>query len=106
MKLRENLNKIHFLLSNRFDVALNEKSNLQSGNYIELLIKEENKELIISIKKVDLENNNFNWNYLSNPLDTNSTVVERSSSVDGFLTDVIDIFEKNRFDSDYLEKIK
>jgi hypothetical protein len=106
MKLRENLNKIHFLLSNRFDVALNEKSNLQSGNYIELLIKEDNKEIRASIKKVDLENNTFNWTYLSNPLDTNSTIVERLSNVDGFINDVTDIFEKNRFDSDYLEKIK
>jgi hypothetical protein len=106
MALKENLNKIHFLLSSRFDVMLNEKSDLKFGNYIEFLIKEDNKEIRASIKKVDLENNTFNWTYLSNPLDTNSTTVERISNVDVFITDVIDIFEKNRFDSDYLEKIK
>jgi hypothetical protein len=106
MALKENLNKIHFLLSSRFDVILNEKSDLKFGNYIEFLIKEDNKEIRASIKKVDLENNTFNWTYLSNPLDNNSTIVERLSNVDGFITDVTDIFEKNRFDSDYLEKIK
>jgi hypothetical protein len=106
MTLKENLNKIHFSLSNRFDVELNEKNDLKFGNYIEFSIKEDIKELKAFIRKSDLENSTFSWNYLSNPLDIDSTIVERSSNIDGFLNDVVDIFEKNRFDSDYLEKIK
>lgn len=116
MALKENLNKIHFSLSNRFDVELNEKSDIKSGNYIEILIKEDKKELRASIKKADLESSIFNWSYLSNPensekldacsLYDNKFTVNRVSNVDGFLNDVVDIFEKNRFDSDYLEKIK
>ena len=106
MNLKNNLNKIHFELSDKFDVVLNEKSDLKIGNYIEFLIKEGKKELKLIIKKKDLENKIFNWNYLSNPLDSNSIIVERFSDIDNFLNDVKDIFQKNRFDSDYLEKIK
>lgn len=106
MNLKKNLNKIHFELSDKFDVNLNEKSNLKLGNYIEFLIKEDKKELKLTIKKKDLENKSFNWNYLSNPLNNNSDIIERFSNIDSFLNDVTDIFDKNRFDSDYLEKIK
>lgn len=106
MDLKNNLNKIHFELSDKFDVNLLEKSDLKIGNYIEFLIKEDNKELKLIIKKKDLENKSFNWSYLSNPIDNNSNIVERFSEIDNFINDVKDIFEKNRFDSDYLEKIK
>jgi len=106
MNLRENLNKIHFELSNRFDVQINEKSDLKIGNYVEFSINEGNKTVKAFIKKTELNNNNFNWMYFSNPLNENSTKVERTSSVDGFLKDIQDIFEKNRFDSEYIESIK
>jgi hypothetical protein len=106
MKIKENLNKIHFLLSDKFDVELNEKSNLKLGNYIEFIIKENNKELKAFIRNIELNKNIFNWNYFSNPLDEKSLIVERRSSVNNFINDVIDIFEKNRFDSDYIKKIK
>jgi len=106
MNLRENLNKIHFELSNRFDVQINEKSDLKIGNYVELSINEGNKTVKAFIKKTELNNNNFNWLYFSNPLNENSNKVERTSSVDGFLKDIQDIFEKNRFDSEYIESIK
>lgn len=52
-----------------------------------------------------LSNYNFNWSYFSNPLDENSHLVERSSSVDSFANDVKDIFEKNRFSEDYLREV-
>lgn len=107
MKLRENINKIHFELSNQFDsVEINEKSDIKIGSYFEILVKESNKELKLIATKKDLENNNFDWKYLSNPLNENSFLVERTSSVDKFVGDVRDIFEKNRFDSDYLQQIK
>ena len=106
MSLKENINKLHFNLSNRFNVIINEKSDLKLGQYLEILVTEENKELKALVTKKELENNTFNWKYLSNPLDENSTIVERKSNIDRFFNDVVDIFEKNRFDSDYLEKIK
>ncbi len=106
MKLRENINKIHFELSNQFDsVEINEKSDIKIGSYFEILVRESNKELKLIATKKDLENNTFDWKYLSNPLNENSFLVERTSSVDKFVGDVRDIFEKNRFDSDYLQQI-
>lgn len=104
MNLKENINKIHFELSNQFDsVEINEKSDIKIGSYFEILVKESNKELKLIATKKDLENNNFDWKYLSNPLNENSFLVERTSSVDKFVGDVRDIFEKNRFDSDYIK---
>jgi hypothetical protein len=107
MKLRENINKIHFELSNQFDsVEINEKSDIRIGSYFEILVKESNKELKLIVTKKDLENNTFDWKYLSNPLNESSFLVERTSSVNKFVGDVRDIFEKNRFDQSYLQQIK
>lgn len=104
--LRENINKIHLEVLNSFqEVLIFEKSSLKHGNYIELSINEGGKNLVALIKKSDLESNNFNWSYKSNPNDENSMLVERNSSVQGFTNDVKDIFEKNRFDSDYIKSI-
>jgi hypothetical protein len=107
MGLKENINRIHSdLLSNYEDVSIVEKNDKNIGNFVELSIKESNKELILKISKVNLESNVFNWSYSPNPLDINSHLVERTSSVDKFITDVKDIFEKNRFNLDYINKIK
>lgn len=107
MKLRENINKIHFELSNQFDsVEINEKSDIRIGSYFEILVKESNKELKLIATKKDLENTTFDWKYLSNPLNESSSLVERTSSVDKFVGDVRDIFEKNRFDSDYIKVLE
>lgn len=106
MSFKENINKIHFDISNRFDnVSIVEKSNHQYGNYIEVSINEGGKSLISIIRKVDIESNIFNWSYKSNPNDESSTLIERNSSVENFINDVKDIFEKNRFDSDYIKTI-
>lgn len=106
MSFRENINKIHFDISNSFeDVSIVEKSNHKYGNYIEMSINESGKSLITIIRKSDIESNNFNWSYKSNPNDENSFLIERNSSVDNFINDVKDIFEKNRFDSDYIKTI-
>lgn len=105
--LKENINKIHLDTLNSFqEVHIFEKSSLKHGNYIELSINENGKNLVALIKKSDLESNNFNWSYKSNPNDDNSMLVERNSSVQGFTNDVKDIFEKNRFDSEYIKSIK
>lgn len=104
MNLKENINKIHFDLSNKYDVKINENSDKNFGNFIELIVENNNRILKIKISKQELSNDRFNWNYLSNPNDSKS-IVERSSTVFNFTSDVGDIFEKNRFDSDYIKLI-
>jgi len=105
MNLKVNINKIHGDLLNQFNnVKIEEKSNLKFGNYFLLTINED-KELKMILTKKEVENNIFNWAYYSNPLNENSDLVERKSTIETFKNDVKDIFEKNRFSSDYLENI-
>lgn len=106
MDLKQNINKVHGDLLNNFnDVKIVEKSSIEMNNYFELSILENNKELKVIIRKSDIENNTFNWKYYSNPLNTDSHLIERVSSINGFYNDVKDILEKNRFDEDYLKEI-
>lgn len=107
MSLKQNINKIHSDLSDKFSsVKVLEKNNRKYNNYIELIVNENNKTMTAIIKKTDLENGNFDWVYKSNPLLEESYLVERNSNVDNFLNDVNDIFEKNRFDYDYLREVE
>ena len=106
MGLKENINRIHSdLLSNYEDVSIVEKNDKSIGNFVELSIKEANKNLVIKISKLKLESSNFDWVYSSDPLNENSDMIERTSSVDNFLIDVKDIFNKSRFSSEYLKKL-
>lgn len=105
MSLKVNTNKIHAdLLQNFDDVTITEKASLKFGEYIELKATNENKELTIIVEKRQLEQGRFIWGYYSNPI-TKEYLVERVSTVDGLLDDVKDIFNKNRFDEDYLKQI-
>lgn len=105
MSLKENANRIHANLLDLYDtVEVFEKSEKDTGNYLEYRVINENKELIIKIVKENLNSNMFSWSYLSNP-DDDSSLVERFSSVDAIGAATLDIFEKNRFSSDYLKKI-
>lgn len=106
MNFKININKISSDLSNKFDsVEISEKSNQKYGNYIELIIRDNNKKLFSIIEKKKLDNYNFEWIYKSNPLLENSSFVERKSNVSNFCDVVEDIFNKKRFDSDYLTEI-
>ena len=60
----------------------------------------------IIIEKTDIENKLFRWRYYANPNDETLGLVERNSTIDGFVQDLLNIFEKKRFDSDYLLQIK
>lgn len=105
MELKKNINKVHVDLTNSFEnVKITEKSNKDLGNYFELSVLENKKEVKAIIKMTEIENSNFSWNYYANPLDETS-LVERVSSIYTFSSDVQDIFEKDRFDSDYLVKV-
>lgn len=103
--MKYNINKLHGLLLNEFeDVKIVEKSNLALGNYFEISINEEKEVRMIIIKK-DIENDIFEWKYFSNPLEENSFLIERKSSIDKVTEDVKEILVKNRFDEDYLTKL-
>ena len=105
MSLKTNANKIHSDLTSLYEgVKIEENSNRELGNFVEFRVVENNKELVLTIRKYELEKDIFNWSYLSNPEDANS-VVERVSNINSFLSDIKDIFEKNRFDQDYLQKL-
>lgn len=106
MSLRDNINKLHIDLLNNFnDVSILEKSSLELGNYFELTINESSKSVRAILSKVEMENKVFNWKYYSNPSDDNSVLVERNSNIDNFTDTIKDIFEKNRFDSEYLKSL-
>ena len=108
MDLKYNINKIHSDWTSKFyghDVKIEEKSNLRFGNYFELSVIKEGKEVKAILPMSSLNNYNFDWSYFSNPLDDNSHLVERLSSIDNFAEEVKNIFEKNRFSEDYLNEV-
>ena len=107
MSLRQNINKVHFDLQNRFEeVTITEKSSLKLGNYFELSILEGNKEVKVILRKTEVEKNVFEWSYFSNPLNESSDLVDRTSKLEMFSVDIQEVLEKNRFDSDYLNKLQ
>ena len=108
MDLRYNINKIHSDLTSRFyknEVKIEEKSNLKLGNYFEISVINEGKEVKMIMTKKDLENYSFAWRYSENPLNESADLVERFSSVDDLTSDVKEIFEKNRFSQEYLDEL-
>lgn len=106
MDLRQNINKVHIDLTNNFSqVTISEKFN-RSQNYFEILIKEGSKEIKMVLDKKQIENREFQWSYFSNPFNESSSLIERISNVDTLVSHIRDIFEKNRFDSDYIKILK
>jgi hypothetical protein len=105
MDLKSNINKVHIDLQNKFElVEISEKSSLEFQEYVEIKATHRGKELIMIIEKREIQNKNFNWKYYSNPL-TKDYLVERNSTVENFVENVCDIFDKNRFDEKYLENL-
>lgn len=105
MNFKSNLNRIHYLLSEKYEnIEVKEKANSQLGPYIEMIIKE-NLECKIVIRKSDLENNNLSFFYLANPINEDSSIF-RNSSIEGFAETIKDIIDNKRFDSEYLDSIK
>lgn len=102
-EMKYNINKLHGLLLNEFsNVKINEKTSMEFGNYFEISINED-KEVKMIVTKKDIENQTFDWRYFSNPLNESSFLIERKSSIENISNDIKDIFNKNRFDEDYLK---
>ena len=103
--MKYNINKLHGILLNDFEeVKITEKSNLTFGNYFEISVNEE-MEVKMIISKRDIENDIFEWKYFSNPLEENSYLIQRKSSINQISKDIKEILVKNRFDGDYLTKL-
>lgn len=98
---KTNFNHLHYLLSENFEnIEVSEKADDKIGQYIELTV-ESDLECKITIPKKNLESPSFNWTYLADPTNMDS-IVERSSNINTFANDVVDIFENKRFSKDYL----
>ncbi len=110
MNLKSNINKIHsdllMLEGIGETVNIEEKSSFEFGNYVEISAIHLGLTAKIVIEKSEIESNQFRWRYYSNPKNESIGLVERISTIEGFVADVLDIFEKRRFDSDYLTEIK
>jgi hypothetical protein len=104
MDIRYNINRIHYVLNESFvNVEISEKSSLKFGKYFEISIKESKEvKMIIPFKNID-NVNNFEFYYLSNPINENSNLVTRNSDVDSISKIIEDILLNDRFDKDYLK---
>lgn len=103
MAHKENINKIHYDLSNEFDnISINEDADRKFGNHVKINI-ENGLELKMIIEKVSIDNDTFRWFYLSDPRNEDS-LIERHSDLTTITKDVKDIFEKNRFDQEYINE--
>jgi hypothetical protein len=104
MDIRYNINRIHSVLNESFvNVEISEKSSLKFGKYFEISIKESKEvKMIIPFKNID-NVNNFEFYYLSNPINENSNLVTRNSDADSISKIIEDILSNDRFDKDYLK---
>jgi hypothetical protein len=104
MDIRYNINRINSVLNESFvNVEISEKSSLKFGKYFEISIKESKEvKMIIPFKNID-NVNNFEFYYLSNPINENSNLVTRNSDADSISKVIEDILLNNRFDKDYLK---
>ena len=103
-----NINKIHGDLISQFygsEIKIEEKSRQDFGNYFEISIIKEGKEVNMIITKYEVEKEDFNWFYSPNPLNKSIPLVERHSNIDNLTNDIKDIFDKNRFSEDYLKEL-
>jgi len=106
MEFKINLNKIHYLLTEKFEnVEVKEGANSQLGAYVEFSVKE-NVECKFLIKKVDLEKTNITFLYSTNPLKENGSFITRVSNVETIAESIKDIIDSKRFDSEYLNNLK
>lgn len=101
---KKNIREIHFELSKVYE-NIEIKENDSNENLIEISVREGNREILAFTEKKKIEGESFEWGYFSNPIEKDF-LVERNSTIKGFVSDIKDIFEKNRFDGEYLKNIE
>lgn len=109
MDLKTNINKLHsdllHLKGIGETITIKESSSKEFGNHFEITAEFNGMLALIILEKTEVESQNFKWMYYSNPEDKSIGLVERRSSLNDFTKDLLDIFDKKRFDSDYLSQI-
>jgi len=102
MSHKENINKVHYLLTENFDnVEIKEDANRTFGNHVVIKISE-TLDLNLVIEKLAIENDKFRWFYLTDPRDEDS-FVERISNTETFTKDVREILDKEMFRESYVK---
>jgi hypothetical protein len=104
MDIRYNINRIDVLLQDKFeDVAVKENSSPKFGNFFEISVKQDREvRMIIPYKNIDGKQN-FEFLYYSNPLNENSELIPRNTTIESVSEAVDDILSKNRFSEEYLK---
>lgn len=98
---KSNLNSIHYQLTENFEsVSVTDRKD--KFGTLEIIVKDVLEAKILLTKK-DLENNEFNFKYFSNPNDEKSYLIERSGSVHNFSEVIKDIIDNKRFSEEYLK---
>jgi fructose 1,6-bisphosphatase len=109
MDLKTNINKIHsdLILTKGIgeSVSIKECTTKELGNHFEIKAEFSGMVAHILVEKKEIESNTFTWRYYANPNNTTVGLVERKSTLERFASDVFDIFDKKRFDSEYLSEI-
>lgn len=107
--MKFNINKIHGNLLSIKEigdtVSIAEKSDKKHGSHFEILAEMAGRQLKMIVRKSELESDRFSWSYYADPTSEDSHLIERTSTTDSVSSDIVEIFEKERFDSEYLSKI-
>jgi hypothetical protein len=104
MDVRYNINKIDTILKENFNsVSIVEKSSQKLGKYFEISVKESKEvKFILPFKNIDGKIN-FEFQYLSNPLNESSELIPRMATLENLEVVIKDIINNNRFDKEYLK---
>jgi hypothetical protein len=104
MDIRYNINRIDVLLQEKFeDVSVKENSSPKFGKFFEISVKQDKElKMVIPFKNIDGAQT-FEFLYYANPLQENSDLIPRTTSVETISEVVSDIFTKKRFSEDYLK---
>lgn len=112
-EIKANINKIDYDLKSLFEnVTIVEKTN-RDKFYFEILAdslffniceskKWKRAAIKLNINKTSLAGKIINWSYLSNPLNENSEIVQRTSMIDTIANDIYRVVMESKMDRDYL----
>lgn len=106
MDIKFNINRIHSDLQNLYgEVKITEEANDKIGQYFQMEIIHEGKLCRVILTKESISHAQFEWVYQANPLNESSDLIQRTSNIYDFADHISDIFEKNRFNVEYLQQI-
>ena len=110
-----NINKIDRLLKESFDEVQISENSSKNNFYFDVLAKKvvkaegggkKNWILKSKILKNTINEQNISWMYAINPSDEKLGWVERTSDIEDFPGDLVDIIAKGKLDESYINSIK